>query len=81
LKSLDKLKVGERAYIVDVKNSLLCEKFFEMGVMPGAMVEMTYQSELNNSIIVKINGCTYNIFKPAAETIITSAVLFEAALN
>lgn len=81
MKSLDKMKVGERAYIVDVTNSLLYEKLFELGVMPGAMVELTYRSELNNSVIVKINGCTFNIYKPAAETIITNAILFEAALN
>lgn len=81
MKSLDKLGAGERAYIVDMKNSRLCEKLFEMGVFPGAIVEVQFNAEDHSSIIVKINGHTYNIYKPAAETIITNAVLFEMSLN
>jgi Fe2+ transport system protein FeoA len=81
LKSLDKLGAGERAYIVDMKNSRLCEKLFELGVFPGAVVEMQFNSVDHNSIIVKINGHTYNLYKPAAETIITNTVLFEISLN
>lgn len=81
MKSLDKLGAGERAYIVDMKNSRLCEKLFELGVFPGAVVEMQFNSVDHNSIIVKINGHTYNLYKPAAETIITNTVLFEISLN
>lgn len=81
MKSLDKLSAGERAYIVDMKNSRLCEKLFEMGVFPGAFVEVQFNSTEHSSVVVKINGRTYNIYKPAAETIITNTVLFEINLN
>lgn len=81
MKPLDKLGAGERAYIVDMKNSLLCEKLFEMGVFPGDLVEVKENSSENNMLVVVIKGHTLNIYKPAAETIITNCIHFETSLN
>lgn len=81
MKPLHKLSPGERAYIVDMNNSLICEKLFELGVFPGSIVEMKYNAAQHNSVIVTINGHTYNLFKPAAETIMTSTIFFEIGLN
>ena len=81
MKSLDKLGAGERAYIVDMKNSLLCEKLFELGVFPGDVVEVKINCAQTNTLLVTIKGHTFNIYKPAAETIITNSFLFEASLN
>ena len=81
MKSLDKLGAGERAYIVDMKNSLLCEKLFEMGVFPGDLVEVKENHRHHNSIVVVIKEKVFNIYKPAAETIITNYVHFETSLN
>lgn len=81
MKSLDKLGVGERAYIVDMQNSLLCEKLFEMGVFPGDLVEVKVNSKENNLLVVVIKGQTLKIYKPAAETIITNTIHFETSLN
>ena len=52
-----------------------------MGVFPGDMVEIKENSTDNQSIVVKINNRTYNLFKGAAETIITNVVSFEICLN
>ena len=81
LKPLTQLLPGERAFIVDMRNNLLCEQLFEMGVFPGDMVEIKENSTENQSIVVKINNRTYNLFKGAAETIITNVVSFEVCLN
>jgi Fe2+ transport system protein FeoA len=81
MKSLDKLRVGERAYIVEISNNKLQEKLFEMGILPGDEVIMKVNSEKHNSVIVSVRGQTFNLFKPAAETIITRALSFEFSLN
>lgn len=81
MKPLHQLAPGEKAFIVDMRNTMLCEKLFEMGVFPGDMVEMKENNRENNSVVVKINNLTFNIYRPAAETIITNVVSFEVSLN
>lgn len=81
MKPLHQLAPGEKAFIVDMRNTILCEKLFEMGVFPGDMVEMKENNRETNSVVVKINNLTFNIYRPAAETIITNVVSFEVSLN
>jgi Fe2+ transport system protein FeoA len=81
MKPLHHLLPGEKAFIVDMRNLKLCEKLFELGVFPGDMVEMKENNKENNSVIVSINNHTFNIYRPAAETIITNVVSFEVSLN
>ena len=81
MKPLNKLNPGEKAFIVDMQNSKLCEKFFELGVFPGDLVEMKENNSDTNSLVVTINNQTFNIYRPAAETIITNVVSFEMSLN
>ena len=81
MKPLHQLAPGEKAFIVDMRNTILCEKLFEMGVFPGDLVEMKENNANTNSVVVKINSHTFNICRPAAETIITNVVSFEMSLN
>ena len=81
MKPLHHLTPGEKAFIVDMRNSKLCEKLFELGVFPGDLVEMKENDSTNNSIVVAINNHTFNIYRQAAETIITNVVSFEISLN
>ena len=81
MKPLHHLSPGEKAFIVDMRNSKLCENFFELGVFPGDMVEMKENNTDNNSLIVSINNNTFNIYRKAAETIMTNVVSFEISLN
>ncbi|MDB5283834.1 MAG: FeoA domain [Bacteroidota bacterium] len=81
MKPLHKLTAGEKAFIVDMRNSHLCEELFELGVFPGDMVEVRENSSENNSIVVQINNNTFNIYRRAAETIITNVVSFHVSLN
>ena len=77
MKPLHHLNPGEKAFIVDMRNSKLCEKLFELGVFPGDLVEMKENNSDNNSIVVRINEHTFNIYRKAAETIITNVVSFQ----
>ncbi len=81
MKPLNQLSAGEKAFIVDMRNSKLCDELFKLGVFPGDLVEMQENSVFNNSLVVKINDKKFNIYKNAAETIITNVVSFEFALN
>jgi len=81
MKPLHKLTSGERAFIVDMRNSKLCEQFFELGIFPGDLVEVKENSSDNNSLLVCINNKNFNIYKKVAETIITNVVSFEVSLN
>lgn len=81
MKSLDQMCAGERAYIVDISNNKLCEKLFEMGVFPGDLVEMKENGAGHNSIVISVNNQTFNIYRKAAEKIITNKVCFEVSLN
>jgi len=81
LRPLDKLNAGERAYIVDMKNTLLCEKLFEMGVFPGDLVEVKENNANHSCMIVSINNQSFMIYKIAAQTIVTNVVHFQFALN
>ncbi len=81
MKPLHHLTPGEKAFIVDMRNSKLCEKLFELGVFPGDLVEMKENNTDNNSIVVSINKHTFNIYREAAETIITNVVSFQISLN
>lgn len=81
MKPLNQLSAGEKAFIVDMRNSKLCDELFKLGVFPGDLVEMQENSIFNNSLVVKINNKKFNIYKNAAETIITNVISFEFALN
>ena len=81
MKPLHKLSPGEKAFIVDMYNSKLCERLFELGVFPGDVVVMEENCANTNLIVVSINNHTFNIYKKAAETIITNSVNFEVCMN
>ncbi|MBL7776799.1 MAG: ferrous iron transport protein A [Chitinophagales bacterium] len=81
MKPLHHLKPGEQAYIVDMQNNRICEKLFEHGVFPGDLVLMKQNCEESNSLVIVVNNKTFNLYKPAAETIITNVVSFEVSLN
>ena len=80
-KPLHKLAAGEKAFIIDINDAKQCELFFELGVFPGDLVQMEENCSGNNSLRVRINNKRFNIYKQAAETIITEVVSFELSLN
>lgn len=81
MKTLNELSPGERAFIVDMRNSQLCQKLFAMGVFPGSVVEVRKNDIKADSLVVIINNQTFIIYKHAAESILTNTVTFELSMN
>lgn len=81
LKPLHKLQPGEKAFIVDLQNPRLSEKLLELGIYPGALIEVKEHNDEGNYMRVQVNRKDYNIFKHAASTIITNIVSLEFDLN
>lgn len=81
MKTLNELSPGERAFIVDMRNSQLCQKLFAMGVFPGSIVEVRKNDIKADSLVVIINNQTFIIYKRAAESILTNTVTFELSMN
>lgn len=52
--SLDKLKRGEMARIISFENNNLPAKFFELGFIPGAAIQVKHKAPLNGPICVNI---------------------------
>lgn len=52
--SLNKLKKGERAKIVSFDDNSLPAKFFELGFIPGAIIEVKHKAPLQGPICVSI---------------------------
>jgi Fe2+ transport system protein FeoA len=81
MKPLTKLSQGEKAFIVDMRDEELCKTLFELGVFPGDLLEVKENQIDTNSVIVRVNNRTLNLFRNSAETIITNIVSFEFNLN
>lgn len=52
--SLDKLKKGQRAIIVDLNSNYIPAKFYEMGFLPGTEVEVKHIAPLNGPMCLNI---------------------------
>ena len=52
--SLDLLEVGERATIQQLDPSALPSKFYEMGLLPGAVVEIRHKAPFQGPIGIEI---------------------------
>lgn len=81
MKPLHKLQPGERAFIVDLRNPRLSEKLFELGIYPGALIEVKEHREGSSYMRIAVNRRDYNIFKHAASTIMTNIVSYQFELN
>lgn len=81
MRTLNELSAGERAFIVDMRNSQLCQKLFSMGVFPGAVVEVRKNDVKADSLVVIINNQTFMLYKKAAASILTNTVTFDISMN
>lgn len=72
-KSLSQLKKGERAKITSFINNNLPAKFFELGIVPGAIIEIKHKAPLHGPICVNItqNNSLIAIRNSEAATILT----------
>ncbi|MBD1422972.1 FeoA family protein [Sphingobacterium chuzhouense] len=54
--SLDLLEVGEQATIRQLDSSELPSKFYEMGLLPGAVVKIKHKAPFNGPIGLQISS-------------------------
>ncbi|MFP4088769.1 MAG: ferrous iron transport protein A [Cyclobacteriaceae bacterium] len=59
MRTLDKLKPGERGVIKHIKSSPITIKLLEMGLLPGKEVVLNYRAPLGDPVSVRISG--YNL--------------------
>lgn len=74
--SLDKLKKGDMVKITSFKNNNLPAKFFELGIIPGAIIQVKHKAPLHGPICVNIiqNNSLIAIRKSEASTILTDKI-------
>ncbi|MBD3863251.1 MAG: ferrous iron transport protein A [Olleya marilimosa] len=68
--TLDTLKRGERAIIIDVSSHLIPLKLLEMGCLPGNSVELVQVAPFADPLYLNINGSHLAIRKETAIHII-----------
>ncbi len=70
--SLDKLKIGEKAFILEYISSEIPAKFFELGFIPGTEIEVKYKAPFHGPIGVSIlkNNALIAIRQSEAEVIL-----------
>lgn len=59
--TLDQLKPGEKATIVNVKSSDLTIKLLEMGLLPGKSIQYNFKAPLGDPIAVQISGYSLSL--------------------
>lgn len=74
--SLDKLRKGEKAKIISFSNNNLPAKFFELGFIPGADIEIKHKAPLQGPICVNIiqNNTLIALRVSEAATILTDII-------
>ncbi|AHM62951.1 FeoA family protein [Flammeovirgaceae bacterium 311] len=59
--TLDQLKPGEKATIINIKSSDLTIKLLEMGLLPGKTVHYNFKAPLGDPISVQISGYSLSL--------------------
>lgn len=72
--TLEQLKRGERAVIVDVSSAHIPLKLLEMGCLPGNSVELVQVAPFSDPMYLNINGTHLAIRKETAIHIIIEKI-------
>lgn len=75
---LDKLKVGQRAKILQIKSEdkLICRRMFDMGLTKGVVVRVKKQAPLGDPIGLEIRGYELCLRKDELKNILVEVVLW-----
>lgn len=74
---LDKLKVGQRAKILQIKSDdkLICRRMFDMGLTKGVVVRVKKQAPLGDPVGLEIRGYELCLRKDELKNILVEVVL------
>jgi ferrous iron transport protein A len=70
MRSLDKLKKGEKATVLSFNNASLRNKLIEMGCLPGETITLSKIAPLGCPISIKLNSSEISLRKDEAATVI-----------
>lgn len=72
--SLDKLKLFEKAVIVEYTDDVVSQQLLEMGCLPGQFIYVNNVAPLGDPISVVVAGSTLSIRKDDAASVLVSKV-------
>ena len=81
MKRLTQLKKGEFAFVVDLRDPIVCLEMLDNGFFPGEKVDVLENMPDDNHILVAMNNKHYLIIKNKANSIITNVVSYDIHLN
>jgi len=81
MKRLTQLKKGEFAFVVDLRDPIVCLEMLDNGFFPGEKVDVLENMPDANHILVAMNTKHYQIIKKKANSIITNVVSYDIHLN
>jgi ferrous iron transport protein A len=71
-KTLETLKLGEKAKIIDIDDAILAPKLFEMGCLPGEFVELKSVAPMGCPIAIEVSGYLLSMRKSEAHHVIVA---------
>lgn len=79
--TLNLLKIGQTATIMEFTDDFLSRKFMEMGCMPGEKIKLTNIAPLGDPVAFEVSGYTLSMRKQEAATILVKINLENAVSN
>lgn len=74
--TLDKLEIGKKGKIVEVKgNRLICKRLAELGFVKGVEIEICKEGPFGDPLDIKIKGFHITLRKAEAKGIVLECVL------
>lgn len=74
MRSLAKLRKGEKAVIRSFNDEALCNKLIEMGCLPGEEISLSKVAPLGCPIAIHVNGYELSLRKDEADTVMVELV-------
>lgn len=68
--TLDTLKIGQSATIINFTDDFLSLKFIEMGCLPGEKIKLSNIAPFGDPIAIEVSGYLLSLRKQEASTII-----------
>jgi len=68
--TLDTLKIGQSATIINFTDDFLSLKFIEMGCLPGEKIKLSNIAPFGDPIAIEVSGYILSLRKQEASTII-----------
>ena len=74
MQTLDTLKLGQTATIIDFTDDFLSLKFIEMGCLPGEKIKLSNIAPLGDPIAIEFSGYLLSLRKKEAATIVVKVI-------